>query len=290
MKYIPWDRLQLDSSLNLGNRVFKQSVSFSVYRTFKRKVNWTPMIMNNGAIFHNGNNDHIDNFIEPIIKQSKKFEESVSIAMYDLTDGDNSRFETLEEKNRVFTYHPYKNDLQTFLKDFIIFRKKIKEKSKALGLVEPTSRKVLIPIIILDESHVKWLSTNKDFINVFYNFLTESSLERIYPFVIAPSARDFPLGLVKALQWSAFLGSDNSMFCRTELYPDFEDSYYSIRQIVIGTVYIKNATRLTTIHPYEFTPSEYYFKKKKQLEDEDSNYKKFLDMLDDGTRKEGSKA
>jgi len=282
MKYLPWNRLQLDSQLNNGNRVSKQSVSFSVYRTFKKKMSWTPMIMNNGAVFYGEDETQIDDFLETILSQSKKFEESVTIALYDLREHQNNAFEALESKYRVFEYHPYKSDLKTLIKDFVIFRNEIKEKTQALGLVESPHRKILIPIFLLDNDQVSVLSNDK-LSKIFQHFLTESSFERIFPFVIAPFAESFPEDIVKAFQWSAFLGSDNASVCRKKIYPDKEDSFYSIRQIVIGTLYTRLTARLTVIHPYKFTPSEYYFKKEQQLKDEDENYNKFLDMLDDGT-------
>lgn len=282
MKYLPWDRLQLDSQLNNGNRVSKQSVSFSVYRTFKKKMSWTPMIMNNGAVFYGEDETQIDDFLETILSQSKKFEESVTIALYDLRERQNNAFEALESKYRVFEYHPYKSDLKTLIKDFVIFRNEIKEKTQSLGLVESPHRKVLIPIFLLDNDQVSVLNNDK-LSKVFQHFLTESSFERIFPFVIAPFAESFPEDVVKSFQWSAFLGPDNASVCRKKLYPDMEDSFYSIRQIVIGTLYTRLTTRLTVIHPYKFTPSDYYFKKEQQLKDEDENYNKFLDMLDDGT-------
>lgn len=285
MKYLPWDRLQQDSNLYNGNRVFKQSVTFTVYRTFRKKLNWMPMLMNNGAIFHGDNEEQINIFLETILQQSKKFEESVSIALYDLRNTVHERFEALEEQYKVFEYHPYKNGLKGFLEDFIIFRNEIKEKTYSLGLIEPTSRKLLIPIILLDEDKVAELNNSKGLINVFHHFLNESNFERIYPFVLAPFAEGFPVNVIESFYWAAYLGDKNKDFCKNHLFPDYDDSYYSIQQVIIGLLYKKDSQRLITLHPHKFTPSEYYLKKEQKLQKEDENYKIFLDMLNDGSER-----
>lgn len=282
MKFLPWNRLQQDSSAKTGQRVFKQSVSFDLYRTYKKKVSWNPIAFKNGALFYGEEKTQLTDFLETMEKQANNFKESCTIALYDLTGTHQSESERIESNSRVFEYHPYDAPLDTLLEDLLQLRQEIKENSLSMKYTESPYRKALIVLIHITEEQAQRLSYVRT-ASLMKDLLLESAFERIYPFLIVESAESINDNILKALEWSAFIGGTNVMRCKNDLYPNMKDSYYSIRQVVIGVVYSRTFKYILNVHPYKFTPSEYHVKKEQQLIDEDAAYMRYLNTLSDGT-------
>lgn len=283
MKFLPWDRLQQDSSNNFGNRVVKASVRFDFLRTYRRRISWDAVNFKNAAYFHNNDEKEIASFFENLLKQSKEFSGSVSLSLYHLSLTPEPALEALEGDSTTFRYHHYKESLKTLLEDFGKFRKEVGEENFKLGYVDAPFRKVLIPIIMLDETHVQILRNDEKVLKMMVSLLTRSNSQRIYPFLYTAYSKSLPHELLRVLDWAVYIGSENSVHARDVLYSDKKESFYSIRQQVIGVASHIKSKYLIVAHPYKFEPSPFYVKEMERKRIEDENYERYLDTLNDGT-------
>lgn len=283
MEFLVWDKLQLSNLRNNGFIVHKQSVSFDFYRTFKKKVSWTPLSFRNGALFHNDNEFEVKTFVETMASQSRKFDGSVVIPVYDLTGRYGDFLSELESRFKAVEFHPYHESFSSIVNEFSDYRDVVATEDFRSRVVEDNRRKILLPVIITDSA----VESDFDFAGfdgeLFGSFVSSSEFQRIFPFFLMSDASVVPDSVMIEFDWCAFIGEGNVMYCRHELHPEMEDSYYSVRQVITGVVYSRANSRIITIHPYKFTPSEYHLKREKQLVDEDELYRRFLDSLDDGS-------
>lgn len=284
MKFLPWNRLQLSSDIDNRNRVFKQQVSFRLYRTYRVKVSWSSFFYNNLALFYGDNQHEKELFIRNMAHQSRRFSASSEIALFDLHDCMSDLGEELETEYPSFQYHPYKASLFSLLGDLLKLREEIKTKTRKLGLIETSSRKLLFVLLPLNTDDLHILRNDTPARTAFKSLLQNSSNERIYMVPVVAQASTFPKELEKELHWAVYLGESNSNHCRNVAHSTMRDGHYSILQTIIGVAYFRNQDRLVILHPLEFTPSQYYIEREEQWRREDEAYAKFLDTLDDGTK------
>lgn len=282
MRYLPWNRLQLDSDVDGGWRVTKQEIVFSLYRTYKRKLFWAPLYQKNGAIFHGGDTDVKLTLIKNFAEQSKDSAESATIALFDLKGSHKEVGGSLEEQFLSFEYHPYEDSLEQLLEDLYKLRQEIRTKNLGSGYLEPPNRKVLVVLLDLDEDLVHDLELSLRSRELLRDLLLNSERERLYILPMSSRAAGVPGEIMRALDWSIYLGDENRGFAKG-FHKNLDESYYSFSQVLIGTHYSKHEKRLAAVHHLEFTPSEWYLQERKQLQEEDAAYEKFLQALDDGT-------
>lgn len=283
MKFLPWDRLQQDSSNNYGNRVTKGAVKFRLLRTYRLKIVWDALSFKNGAYFHGGIEKEIDAFFKNLLKQSKKFSGDVELSLYHLSEAPDARLEALEEDSPTFRYHLYKAPLEALLQDFLKFREDVRKVNLEEEFIESPYRKVLIPIIMLGDKEIDDLRNDSKLSKMMVSLLQDSSDERIHPFLFCESPVELPDEVLDALDWAAYLGHPNAVYARDILHKGMEESLSSYRQEVVGAVAHVRSDELIIAHPLKFSPSDFYFKEKQQLVDEDEIYMKYLNSLNDGT-------
>lgn len=283
MKYLPWNRLQIDSAIDGGWRVSKKDVNFSLFRTFKRKIYWVPLYQSNGALMYGDLPEQRDATLRNFAEQSKRMAESTTVALFDLSGEQKELGAELEEQSLAFEYHPYEDNLEQFLEDLNDLRTSLRNKNKGSGYLEPPNRKILTIIFELNETLIQELELSLRSRELMRDLLLNSDRERLYLFPIASSASRMPGEIMRAFDWIVYLGEENKGFAKG-LHKKLEEAYYSFSQLLIGTHYSKHEKRLTPVHPLKFTPSEWHLAQKEKLEKEDAAYEEFLNALDDGTR------
>lgn len=287
MKYLPWNRLQLDSAIDGGWRVSKKDTKVSLFRTFKRKIHWNPLYQSNGGLFYGDQIDQRDTLLRSFAEQTKKIVESTTVAFFDLSGDHKELGSELEDLSIAFEYHPYEDNLEQFLEDLNDLRTSLRNKNKGSGYLEPPNRKVVTVIFELNEKLINDLELSLRSRELMRDLLLNSERERLYLFPIASAASRMPGEIMRALDWAVYLGEENKGFANG-LHKKLDEAYYSFSQLLIGTHYSKNERRLTPVHPLKFTPSEWNLAQKEKLEKEDAAYQIFLNALDDGTNFDNS--
>ena len=279
MRYLPWNRLQLDSAVDGGWRALKQEVFVRPYRTFKNKLLWSPLTHKNGAIFYGGDSEQRSIFLKTLDTQSKDFGSSGTIALFDLKGDLKEIGAELELSSKNFEYHPYQDNLEQLLKDLFKLREEIREASKTAASV---NRKVLMVLIDLDAASALQLGITLESRELLQDLLSDSENERIYIFTLAKNIEDLPGESFRSTEWAVFLGDANRKEA-IAAYKNLEEGYYSFGQVQIGTCYSKHEKRLVSVQPLEFTRSQWLKDHEEQLKSEDDDYEAFLNALDDGT-------
>lgn len=278
MRYLPWNRLQLSSAVDGGWRALKQEVFIKPYRTFKKKLLWSPFTHKNGAFFYGEDIEQRTVFLQTLANQSKDFGSSGTIALFDLKGDLESVGSELEKVSKNFEYHPYKDTFEQLLEDLFKLREEIRTASEEAPNV---NRKVLIVLIDLDADSAQQLGITFRSRELLQDLLSDSENERIYIFTMAKNVEDLPGESFRATEWTIFLGDANRKEALAA-YKNLEEGYYSFGQVQIGTCYSKHETRLLSVQPLEFTPSQWSKNRDEQLRTEDDDYDAFLNALDDG--------
>lgn len=279
MRYLPWNRLQLDSAVDGGWRALKQEVFVRPYRTFKKKILWSPFTHKNGALFYGEDKEQRETFLRTFATQSKDFASSGTIALFDLKGELKELGAELESNSKNFEYHPYNDSLEQLLEDLFKLREEIREASKtALNF----NRKVLMVLIDLDTTSAQKLGISFRSRELLQDLLSDSENERIYIFTLAKNVEDLPGESLRSTEWVIFLGDANRKEALAA-YKNLEEGYYSFGQIQIGTCYSKHEKRLISVQPLDFTRSQWLKDTEQQLKAEDEDYEAFLSALNDGT-------
>lgn len=282
MRYHKWEPLQLSSEINSGRRVVKQSVSFDLFRTYSRKVSWTPLAYNNFGIFYGNLKKQKVEIIEAMVKKSNKFHKNVNIPLYTFSKDENtSIWEDLEQKYSSFFHHQFEEDFGLFLQEINNFNQIIRDKAQAERVIEPVDKVLHMVLLDIDEEELRLLNLpgNKE---LFMNMLTDFYYQRIYVGLFIKNAESLSEEFHKALDFSGYLGNENDDYVRS-LYDTAGENEYSRQQILIGTGYSKNSHQLLNLHPLVFTPNKEYLEAQQKFIDEDKAYMKFLNSLDDGS-------
>lgn len=280
MRYFEWDRLRLNKGYETGNLVFKHSIKFELFRSYRKKVTWNAIGHNNMALFYGNLTSQRDVFIENIAKQSLKFSESVAIDLYNFSGEMSNLGESFEKQYTPFNYHHYLDTFEKFIDDVVDFRNEIRDGMKKKQQIEATDRKAQFILVNLDDKVLSCLK-NEELYQKIEDLIIDSSWERVFFVPITSSATVFQNDLHSNFDWSVYLGSQNDDYLHN-IHSTMEDSYYSRQQKVIGSVFDKNFNKILIIHPLKFTPSAFHFEVEDRFKEEDELYNKFLSTLDDG--------
>jgi hypothetical protein len=279
LRYLPWNRLQLDPSVDGGWRALKQEVFVRPYRTFKKKLLWSPLTHKNGALLYGEDVEQREIFLRTLAIQSKDFGTSGIIAFFDLKGDLKEVGEELEATSKNFEYHPYEGTLEQLLEDLFKLREQIREASKNVPV---SNRKVLMVLIDLDSESAQKLGISFRGRELLQDLLSDSENERIYIFTLVKEFDELPGESLRSTEWVIFLGDANRKKA-LKAYKNLEEGYYSFGQIQIGTCYSKHEKRLISVQPLEFTRSQWLKDQEEQLRSEDEDYENFLKTLNDGT-------
>lgn len=279
MRYLPWNRLQLNTAVDGGWRALKQEVFLKPYRTFKKKLLWSPLIHRNGALFYGDDSEQRLTFLRTVAEQSKNFGDSGTVALFDLKGRLKDLGEELEIKSKNFEYHPYKDSLEQLLEDLFEYREKIREAAKTESI---SNRKVLIVLIDIDTESAKKLGFSFRGRELLQELLSDSENERIYLFTMAKDLSELPGESLRATDWAIFLGNENRKEALSE-YKNLSEGYNSLAQVQIGTCFSKGEKYLISVQPIKYTESQWMKDHKAKLKAEDEDYENFLKALNDGT-------
>lgn len=281
--YLPWDPLQLDLEVDSGLRVKKNSVTFNTYRTYKRKIFWTPLLYNNLNLFYE-KDEELNTFIENTLKQVKKTcGDSISFEFYDFDKRFSIPMLELDLQYNFFKYHPYDEPFDHFLDELIKARDIIKEKSKVNRSIESPNKRLQVIMISFTDDMIRFLKESESARRKYVNLVRQSALERLYIFALSPKVTNWHKGCVKAFDFSLFIGEENAKFSRLILYPDFGEGRVSTYQKIIGSAYTKGFDKIVEIYPLKYTKSARAQKTEDDEINEEELYKEFLKTLDDGS-------
>lgn len=286
MRYFEWDPLQLSAEIDSGIRVAKQSISFDLFRTYQRKLSWTPLVYKNFGLFYGNLDSQKIAVVESMALQSKNFHQSVHIGLYTFSDTSVEELDVwdgLEEQYKSFFHHRFENNLQKFLSHMKDLRDNVEKQSSKFGMIEPSNKIIHCILLDLGEKELRELKL-PHIRQMMMELLNDSSFQRFYIGLFSRSATDVPLNIHHSIDYAAYLGSENDKYCR-DIHKDTDESEYSRQQILIGTAWLSNNETMFNIHPLKFTPNEAYIEVQKRLDDEDEAYMRFLNSLDDGTVK-----
>lgn len=280
--YTPWDVLQLSEDIDGGWRAYKNSIAFQFYRTYRRAIIWRPIIKDNGAYFY-GTNEHMIELLELWTNQiNKKCNQSVELEYYNFSDNNKEYLLNLDKEYPFFSYHPFPQTLHTFISELQIYRERIKETALEYQYHEPPNKKLSFIILNLTEKQKQELKNNIILTKQFINLIKESYNQRIYITLYTENAHNLPPEVVKAFDFAAFIGEENSTQCTTLYYPNIPIGQYSVRQKLIGMIYDKDERYLIPTYHRKYTPSEYQIAQDNYKKKEEETYRKFLKSLHNG--------
>lgn len=287
MRYREWDPLQLSYTIDSGIRVVKQSVSFNLFRTYRHKITWTPMIYSNFGLFYGKIESQKEAVVELFAEQSKKFHQSVHIGLFTFGKSSGSQekevWNGLEDKYKAFFHHPFEQSLEELLALLIRLRNEIEEKSIHSRMIEPSNKVLQFIFLDLGEKEIEELK-NPKVQEMLEDLLHNSYFQRMYVGVLAKNADSLNHSTHDLFQFAAYLGKENDEYCR-DIHKDADESEFSRQQILIGTAWTRDSNRMINLHPLKFTPNEKFIQAQQRFEEEDKAYIKFLNSLDDGTDK-----
>jgi hypothetical protein len=287
MKFLPWDPLQLPLKQSLGQRVLKPQVGFGLYRTYRKLLYWTPLLQDNAALFYGADASEFTTFLSALVEQATSFPHSVDVALYATSEHPGrGHWQELETTTAVFSHHLQEQTPLELLEGLVAYRTAILRELEGSGLLEPLHRRLLILVLHFTHDELRELWADPRGAQLLQSLFVSSRRARIYPLLATPHASSVPRALHERLEWSAALGTANEEWAKG-FYADLEESFYSVRQKLIGVAQVKDTPRLTHLHPLVFEPSEWHVAYTEELAANDAAYEEFLATLDDGSPSHG---
>lgn len=282
--YLPWDVLQLNEDIDGGWRTYKNSIALQFYRTYRRSITWRPVIKDNMAYFYN-TNEHLKEIIELWIKQvNKKCSQSVELEFYNFDNQNKEYLLNLDKEYPFFGYHPFPAPIKTLITELQQYRERIKELSLDYEYHEPPNKKLVFIMIHLTEKQKIELKNNIILTKQFINLIKESYNQRIYITLYSANTQNLPPDIIKAFDFAAFIGEENSKKCTEEYYSNKTIGQYSVRQEQIGMLYDKDERYLIPAYHRKYTPSAYQKAQEEYKKKEEKTYREFLSSLSNGEK------
>lgn len=271
-----------DANIDGGYRVSKQSVAFKLFRTFRKKIGWSPLFCDNGAFLYDFDEyNQKPVFFKNILQQASAFKESVGFVLLDHAGGVLDDSEGLWKDFGRTTSLGKETPLESVLESLVVLRDEIKRRTLSEKILEAPNRKLLMVFLNLDDDDMTILNRSTPVREMMSDLLMNSRRERIYVFVLARHPERLPKKIMDALQWVAFIDEASSAYCQ-KIHPNIDIRYNSLHQLLIGMVYSSAEKKLIPIHPLQLTPSVWRIERDKKLKLEDAAYEKYLETLDDG--------
>ena len=287
--YLVWDPLQLREGIRGAAVVRRSAVNFHLYRVFRGKVEWRCMERESVIVLH-GEDREPTEFIARLARQSRlgKFSEGLDLEFYDfIHPGEESRHGesalALDDKISYLRYHPYEDNLESFVDKLLEHRRSIRDEVKKSGGGEPTKKRLQFIFAALGPHEVDELAS-KPLLQVKVESLAKnSSMERIHLFLFASQVSNFPPKVVAAFDMQFFLGEEAQRLCMERIHRDVEPKGESVYQLRIGCYYDSTTGDITPIHNLRYTPSAWLLARDRERESAEAQYRKILEELYDGT-------
>lgn len=289
--FYPWNPLQLSAEVDSGLRVRKSSVTFEIFRTFKRKLLWTALAHDSMLVFY-GNDQkeesnipsHVETIVQTMMTQSQKtMNKSFHLSMYDFDDAF-SELDKLDNGKYDFQRIPYESSFEKLIDELIDHRRIIKEKSKENGYIEAPNKQLQMIAFDLDNKRLNLLKNNIFIQEKFFSLLKDSSTERIYFLVLVENVDEFPKDFMNSFSKVYFLGDHNSHIAREKLFRKLPVTANSFSQELIGYGFESLPPKeLVSLHSLKFARSEWKKAKEAEYVSEEELYRKFLLTLEDGS-------
>lgn len=281
--YQPWDPLQLSEEVSGPHLVFKNKIIFSLYRTYRHKVKYSPLISKNLAVFSPSPEEPLT-LLTHLCEQAVKgaFHEGFTLEVYSFPSTSQEVVESiapLDEKYYFLRQHPYEEGLPHFLQEVERHALLLRGKARAQGFLEPPEKRVTFLVLLLGAREVEALST-PPVAKAFRDLLTAYEHERLVPMVLASSAQALPRHLLGYFEVAAYLGEANETYAEEKLYTHLRPALGSFSQEAIGYLYHHAFTRsLLRCHPLIFTPSPWRVERDAAYAHEERLYREYLASL-----------
>lgn len=265
----PYVRLLIDTDEKMDQRLNTEHDEYTLYNGYISPIYWIPMLNQNLAIFYGEEEQKLE-FLKTFSVSLLKNLRSTNVHYYFFDEDTEMREKIGSLKN--FKTREYSWGFEKFLDDLIEVRGIIKEDRLKSGYVEAYNRKKNIVIFDLPKVH------NKETFLKLYELLKKFRRERIYPIMLAKSAKSIPKQFHSLFDEAIYLGRDNQIIC------DFVNAglgygFYDIQQEHIGTAFVKGSKFLVPVHPIEYTRSEWGENEQRELDEEYEEYLEFLKTL-----------
>lgn len=277
MKYLPWDRLQIDDTLYNHAPVRKAEVVYPLYKGFHSMFAHVPYYHRNLSIYTATHDDKID-VLQNFAQDNDPVQRFATVALFDFTDTLQETGEALEAQQRGFEYHPYHASFETLLTDLLILRDSIRQQSRAAGLVQSYHRRIYTILLHLDAPQVAELRTTPILQQMLHDFMTNSADENLYGVMLTNSIILEEAAFFEMFDQAAFLGEEHMDFA-LDFFTHLDEGNISMMQEHIGWGTRKNSARFTSLHPRKYTPSQWVREREAAIAAEEEAYAKFLASL-----------
>lgn len=273
--------IDFNENIDEGTRIFKQFVDIGCFRTYRKKIYWSPMVYKNGLIVYGKNIEKYTDFLTVWINNSKKHINTTDIHLYDF-------FKTTDEKTEEYIqelsqktknlHYTKKQNFENIIHEIYQYRNKIKEKTDKRHMIEPTDKKLTFFFLRISDREITTILINKQLRQELMILIKEAYYQRIYLFILTTSAESLPKKIIESFDWCVFLDKPN-MDILQRIYSDMMTNRISKRQELIGLSYDIFNKFLLTVNNWKFTPTEGFYKENEQFKKEDDDYQKFLESL-----------
>jgi hypothetical protein len=224
----------------------------------------------------------IEELVSILVQDSmKRFSDSARIAFYDFDGSWKETMLPIDNRNKNFTYHPFKEDLHFFLERVEEHKKLICENTVGVEAPNKVLQFLCVPI---SSVIVKSLAEDQKTLELLRTFLTESYHERVYPVLLIENLTAFPRFLLQDFSQVFYMGENNMKLVSDVYFKDWAITKSSITQELIGFGAIGHgkSKELISLHHRSYELSEWGKVFFDALEEEEQMYREFLDSLNDG--------
>ena len=250
--------------------VSKAAVRLKLFHSALGSQLWLPLAHANGGAFL-PSGEIIHRFVKRVSKQVRDNRALVEGHVYTARTG-----VFWDVKHQAFTVHT-SYGLEPLLNDVQALRGSIRKLARQAGALDANRRFTLL-LLDLSSKDLADLKASVSLQKELIDVLTNSEQERIYVFLMSERARDIPELVHRTLDWSVFLGEDNSRIAQA-IFRLPEEIYNEKRQF-LGLLRKKGEESLIPLHDLIFNPSEWKLLRDEYAEVEEQAYEKFLQSLD----------
>lgn len=277
MKYLPWDRLQLDPSLHNHSPVKKAEIVYPLYKSFRSSFAHIPYFHKNLAIYA-ADQKQREEVLQNLSKDNDPVQRFATVAVFDPSYMLSQVGNQLEQENTGFEYHEYQASFATLLQDLVTFRNEIRDKTRAVGFAESYHRRIYTIVLNLDDAMEHELRTVPHIQHLFQQLLTDVSSENMNIIMIAGNIFLPVRPFLDMFSQDAFLGEEHMDFA-LDFFAELDEGSISVMQEHIGWGRRIHSPRLTSLHPRKYTPSQWVQEREAAIAAEEDTYAKFLASL-----------
>lgn len=279
MKYLPWDRLQMTTSIHNHAPVRKTELVYPLYRGFHSSFAHVPEYHRNLGVYTADHADKVE-LLENFIKDNDPVQRFATVALFDIPGtlaDDGNRLEAL---GAGFEYHEYRADFATLLADLLAHRDQVRLDTHAAGMAQSYHRHVYTVIFHVDTQIARQIRAVPKVQAAFQELLLHSTDENLNFVMLTDGVFMQHRKFFDLFDQEVYLGEENMDFA-LEFFDTLDEGNISMMQQHVGWGRRRLSTRLTALHPRKYTESQWLQERNAAIAAEEEAYAAFLASLRD---------